>query len=113
MHCDTVRSGSDERLAGKWLPPRPPSGTDKDDMTKPVILFLAANPDGTSRIALDEECAAIEREIAMTPGRDDFELRSKWAVTVDDLMRELAGHKATIIHFSGHGNANGIVLHRD
>jgi hypothetical protein len=30
---------------------------------KHMILFLAANPLGTDRLALDEECAAIEREL--------------------------------------------------
>ena len=80
-------------------------------MTKSVILFLAANPDGTSSVDLAAECAAVERELKMTPGRDDFELRSKWAVTFDDLMRELNELQPTILHFSGHGNTSGIVLH--
>jgi hypothetical protein len=72
-------------------------------MTKHVILFLAANPSRSSRLALDEECAAIERELRMTAHRDDFEFCSKWAVTVDDMMRHLGELQPTIIHFSGHG----------
>src|SRR5262245_60494756 len=51
-----------------------------------VILFLAANPSETTRLALDEECAAIERELRMTTGRDDFDFRSRWAVSVDEVM---------------------------
>jgi hypothetical protein len=47
-------------------------------MPRSVILFLAANPTGTSSRALDQECAAIERELKLTPGRDAFEFRSKW-----------------------------------
>lgn len=81
-------------------------------MPKPVILFLAANPDGTTPVALGDECAAIERELKMT-GHDDFDLRSKWAITVDDVMRALNELKPAIVHFSGHGNAGGILLHRD
>jgi len=50
-----------------------------------VILFLAANPSGTSRLALEEECAAIKHELRMTAHRDDFEFRSEWAVTVDEM----------------------------
>jgi len=69
-----------------------------------VILFLAANPSETTRLALDEECAAIERELRMTTGRDDFEFRSRWAVSVDELMRALNELQPTIIHFSGHGD---------
>lgn len=78
--------------------------------SRSVILFLAANPAGTAPLALDQECAAIERELKLTPGRDDFELRSKWAVTVDDLMRHLLDLQPTIVHFSGHGDATGLVL---
>jgi CHAT domain-containing protein len=73
------------------------------DMSRSVILCVPAHPAGTTRLALDEECAAIERELKLTPGRDDFELRSKWAVTVDDLMRHLHDLQPTILHFSGHG----------
>src|SRR4051812_38261828 len=79
-------------------------------MPRSVILFLAANPAGTDPLALDQECAAIERELKMTPGRDDFEFRSKWAVTVDELMRHLLDLQPTILHFSGHGNATGLLL---
>jgi hypothetical protein len=73
-------------------------------MNKHRILFLAANPSRSSRIALDEECAAIERELRMTSGRDDFDFRSKWAVSVDELMRHLNELQPTILHFSGHGS---------
>ena len=44
-------------------------------MPRSVILFLAANPAETDPLALDEECAAIERELMLTPGRDDFDLQ--------------------------------------
>lgn len=72
-------------------------------MNKHRILFLAANPSKSSGVALDQECAAIERELRMTAHRDDFEFRSKWAVTVDEMMRDLCELQPTIIHFSGHG----------
>jgi CHAT domain len=76
-------------------------------MTKHTILFLAANPAGTDRRTLDEECAAIERELRMSSGRDDFDFRSKWAVSVDELMRHLNELQPIIVHFSGHGTAAG------
>ena len=77
-----------------------------------VILFLAANPSGTTRLALNEECAAIERELRMTTGRDDFDFRSKWAVSIDEMMRHLNELQPTVIHFSGHGGGStGIYLH--
>lgn len=79
-------------------------------MSRSVILFLAANPAGIDDRRLGEECAAIEREIRMTPGRDHFDFRSKWAVDVDELMRHLNDLQPAIIHFTGHGGATGLVL---
>ena len=77
---------------------------------KHTILFLAANPVDTDRLALAEECAAIERELCMAPGRDDFDFRSKWAVSVDELMHHLNELQPTILHFCGHGGACAALL---
>jgi len=82
-------------------------------MPRSVILFLAANPADTRPRALDEECAAIERELLMTPGRDAFDFRSKWAVSVDEMMRCLNEWQPMIIHFSGHGSGGGLRVHDD
>jgi AAA ATPase domain/CHAT domain len=71
--------------------------------SKHIILFLAANPQNTSRLVLQEECAAIERELQLARHGDDFEFRSKWVVTVDEMARHLISFEPTIIHFSGHG----------
>ena len=68
-----------------------------------VIVFFAGDPSATSRLALDEECAAVERELRMTAYRDAFEFHSRWAVDVDDIQRSLNELQPTIIHFSGHG----------
>lgn len=73
-----------------------------------LILFLAADPAGTTRLALGEECAAIEDELRMTPGRDDFDFRSKWAVSVDQMMRHLNEWQPAVLHFSGHGDRAGL-----
>ena len=90
-----------------------PKRTPKRKPMKHVILFLAADPRGTPRRALDEECAAIERELRMTSGRDDFDFRSKWAVGVDEMMRHLNELQPTILHFSGHGGGSTAVYVRD
>jgi hypothetical protein len=44
--------------------------------TKQLILFLAANPKDTNRRVLEEECAAIERELRSSRHGNDFEFRS-------------------------------------
>ncbi|TMQ02767.1 MAG: CHAT domain-containing protein [Deltaproteobacteria bacterium] len=82
--------------SGCYPPPRSP-------MTKHTILFLAANPLGTDRLALDEEARAIQEELERSGHRDQFELVTRWAVRPLDLLRELRKLKPTIVHFSGHG----------
>lgn len=74
-------------------------------MSRHVILFLATNSHTTDRLhlRLGEECAAIERELELSPHRDDFRLVSRWSVGIDDLMRHLNTLNPTVIHFSGHG----------
>ena len=87
------------------------AGPPRSATSRQIILFLAANPGETTRLALDEECAAIERELRMTRGRDDFDFRSKWAVSVDEVMRDLNELQPTVIHFSGHGGSAGVDGH--
>lgn len=83
-------------------------------MAKHLILFIAADPAGTERMAIDDECAAIERELSMADGRDDFEFRSQWAVGIDDLARTIDRLRPTVVHFSCHGGgADGLVLEED
>jgi hypothetical protein len=86
---------------------------------KHTILFLAANPLGTDRIALDREARAIQVELERSGFRDRFELVTRWAAEPLDLLRELRKLKPTVVHFSGHGttgiagHAPGPDLHRD
>src|SRR5262249_44984613 len=68
-----------------------------------TILFLAANPKGTSPLRLDEEIKRIETVMERAKRRDQFRLVQKWAVTDDDLRRALLDHEPQIVHFSGHG----------
>ena len=75
-------------------------------LTKHTILFLAANPLGTDRLALDEEARAIQEELERSGHRDRFELVTRWAVRPMDLLRELRKLKPTVVHFSGHGSSD-------
>jgi hypothetical protein len=71
--------------------------------TKHVILFLAANPRGTGRLALDQEARAIHIELKRSGYRDRFDFVTRWAAEPLDLLRELRELRPTIVHFSGHG----------
>jgi len=78
------------------------------DQTK--ILFVAANPDDQSRIQTDREHRLIKAELERGGQRDRFLfLQPQFAVTITELVRAIS-HRPNIIHFSGHGNADGIII---
>ena len=54
---------------------------------KTTVLFLAANPDGVSRLALDKECRAIREKIRASEYPNALELKTEWAVRPDDLLQ--------------------------
>lgn len=72
-------------------------------MRKHRVLFLAANPRGTDRLALDREARAITTELERSKGRDSFEFATRWAARPLDLLHELRALKPIVVHFSGHG----------
>ncbi|TMQ05534.1 MAG: tyrosine-protein phosphatase [Deltaproteobacteria bacterium] len=77
-------------------------------MPKHTILFLAANPLGTDRLALDEEARAIPEELERSGHRDQFELVTRWAARPFDLLRELRKLKPTVVHCSAHGGRSNL-----
>ncbi|HUT71936.1 MAG TPA: CHAT domain-containing protein [Desulfatiglandales bacterium] len=101
----------------------PPSGTDvqaatasnkiinrSDKVVK--ILFLAANPMNTTRLAIDEESRSIEEKLRLSRLRHAIVFHTRWATRSEDLQQALLEEEPTIVHFSGHGGGMlGIVLH--
>ena len=82
-------------------------------VTLPVckILVLAANPQNTSGLRLDEEVRGIQRSIQMAKERDRFQIISEWAVRTEDLIQALMTHRPHIVHFVGHGSGQqGLIL---
>jgi hypothetical protein len=77
--------------------PRRPEAT----ASRHIIVFVAADPGTTSRIALEAQCDAIAYELRATTGRDDFDLRTAWAADLGDVARHLDDCRPSIIHVSG------------
>lgn len=75
-----------------------------------TILFLAANPSGTARLALDREAREIREKIRAAEHRATLHFRSEWAVRPDDLLQYLNEFRPQAVHFSGHGEASEILL---
>lgn len=74
------------------------------------ILFLGASPIDEVRLRIDEELRDIEKGLKLATLRDQFELKSEWAVTTKTLQQAMLDESPTIVHFSGHGDVNGIAV---
>lgn len=77
------------------------------------IAFVAANPSDTEQLRLGEECMETQRELKLAPHRADFAFESRWAMTVDELIRFLNEIDPAVIHVAGHGSTRGLVLQDD
>ncbi|MGD2088609.1 MAG: CHAT domain-containing protein [Candidatus Aminicenantes bacterium] len=74
------------------------------------ILILAANPKTTTWLSLDEEVREIEICLERAKQREKFDIKSIWAVRFRDLRKALLDYKPQIVHFSGHGEEDGLIL---
>jgi hypothetical protein len=75
------------------------------------VLLFAANPNGVTRLALEEECREIDQKIRVADYREELQLITKWAVRPDDLLQYLNQYRPHVVHFSGHGsNTEEIIL---
>ncbi len=77
------------------------------------ILFLCVNPYPETKLRLDHEMKSIKNALLASPERDKFEIFSEWAVTPSMLIQSVLRIEPTIIHFSGHGNEQGIILENE
>jgi hypothetical protein len=78
------------------------------------ILVLAANPSDMAKLHLAKELRKVQDVLALSAGRDQFEVISESAVRPEDLKRALLKYKPTIVHFSGHGMGDrGLVFEND
>ena len=75
-----------------------------------TVLFLAANPIGTEALQLDEEARAIQEKIRMSDYRDSVRFETRWATRAVDILQAINEVNPTIVHFSGHGAANGALV---
>lgn len=82
----------------------------QDQSHRVRILFLASNPQTTTSLDIEDELRSLEAALRSVRFRDEISLRAGHAVRPDDLIRLLRQEEPTIVHFSGHGSKDGIVL---
>ena len=96
----------------------------KESKKKIVILFLASNPKCNyideygdlkekQKLDLDKEAREIKEAISKSLNRDSIDFQTRWATRVQDLFQAINETNPTIIHFSGHGTANGELVFQD
>lgn len=78
-----------------------------------TILFFAANHKDTNRLRLDQEIRQIQSSLRTSSNRANIDFRQQMAARPDDLRQALLREKPQIVHFSGHGETEGILLEND
>lgn len=69
-------------------------------MRKHIILFLAANPSGTTELALAREAMTIGEELQRYGQGGNFEFRTRQVTQPLDLLRVIRDVKPTVVHFA-------------
>ncbi len=85
----------------------------KSNTAKIKILFLGANPSSTARLKLGDEVQGIKTNLKLAKKRKNLELEQEWAVTIDTLMQSILDESPDIVHFSGHGKQEGVILQNE
>ncbi len=76
-----------------------------------TVLFLSSDPKNATHLAIDQEIREIDQKMLTTKFRDEFDIRSHWAVRTSDLQQLFLRYGPNIVQFSGHGTpTNEIVL---
>jgi CHAT domain-containing protein len=77
---------------------------------KKTILIVSANPKDTRRLRSDEEIREIKTVLERSKYHGNFRVETSEATTVKDLQSTLLKYTPHIVHFCGHGNADGLLL---
>ena len=95
-------------------PPPKPTSENNNPITPPQteiekcdILILAANPNQTEPLQLEEEAKLIRQRLQEAEAGRNYIVHTESAATVEDLSRYLLQYEPLILHFSGHGNSDG------
>lgn len=92
----------------------PPSNTKQiENMGKYKILLLAASPTDQKHLNLMKEIREIKKLIRSSKYRKLLSFETEVATTFDTFTQAILDVNPDIIHFSGHGNINGIALEYD
>ena len=80
----------------------------KPIMKQVPVLFLSADP--TRTLSLDEDLRSIQVKVRAAEYRDVLDFDTRLAARLDDVLQALYAKKPQIVHFSGHGSPDGLML---
>jgi hypothetical protein len=78
---------------------------------KITVLFISALPDCEDPLNIDREVREIQEQVRASKHRDAITFEYRPASRVLDLVQHLNEVEPDVVHFSGHGEDAGIVLH--
>ena len=94
-------------------PTSPTADTAAAARTRLKVLFLASNPMETDRLKLDEEIREVKKKLEKGEHGSEIDFEPCLAPLFDDILDALNRHKPQIVHFSGHGRADGALVIQD
>ncbi|MDZ7952124.1 CHAT domain-containing protein [Nostoc sp. DedQUE09] len=78
-----------------------------------TILFLAANPVGSSQSRLEQEARDISDGLLRARHRGHFKFEQRWAVRPRDIQLALLECNPQIVHFAGHRKQDKILEQKE
>lgn len=87
--------------------PRSRSGTKKKKIR---IAFLTTNPYSNIPLRTDLEAREVDAAIQRSPNRELVDFRHFPAAQLQDLLNALNNFRPNVIHFSGHGGGETLIL---
>lgn len=87
-----------------------PTQTSTTSTPTAVLVFLGANPRDTSKLALDKERYRVEQALGRAALGRQAQVQAFTGASIEALRDIVRSYKPAVLHFSGHGNANGELL---
>lgn len=80
---------------------------------KVTVLYLGTSPEDEVRLRVDAEARDIHEAIRKSDNPQSVAFNDRWAVRQTDLLQVLNETNPDIVHFSGHGAADGSIVLED
>ena len=82
--------------------------TSKEQKIK--VLFVAANPMMSTRLAIDEQIRSINQNILLSEHRDLIDMQVALAARPSDLLQSFNRYRPHVVHFAGHGRPGTLLF---